>query len=119
MSLGASIFQEYLSGVYQPGTPSPDPKTRLIQHYLDIADSPFASSELPTPELLLTPSGTSIKTTFLDDNISSITYISQVPSASPITDQFTMDTCRNICVVDIDNEQTYLAYSAVQLLRKK
>ena len=41
MSLGDLMIQEYPSGVYQPGTPSPDPKVCLIQPSLEISDSPF------------------------------------------------------------------------------
>ena len=34
--IDALIIQEYIYGVYQPGTPSPDPKIRLVQHSLNI-----------------------------------------------------------------------------------
>ena len=46
MSLGVLMLQEYPSGVYQPGTTSPDPKMCLIQLALEIIDSPFALSEI-------------------------------------------------------------------------
>ena len=90
------MFQEYTSGVYQPGTPYPDPKIRLIQPYLGISDSPFSSAELLTLELLLPPRGNPMNITILDDPISSITYISQVPSTSPTTGHSPMDTHQNI-----------------------
>ena len=76
MSLGDLIIQEYLSGVYQLGTPSPDLKIRLIQPYLYILDSLFASSQLLNLELLLTPSGNPMNITIIDDTIFYITYIS-------------------------------------------
>ena len=57
--------------------------------------------------------------TIIDDPISYIPYISQVPSISPIADQFPMDSYRNIYVVAIDNEDISPASSSVQLLRYK
>ena len=69
MSIGALILQEYPFVVYQPGTPSPDPKIRINQPSLYIVDSPFSSSELMTLELLLPPSGTHINITIIYDPI--------------------------------------------------
>ena len=91
MSLGALMTQEYPSWLYQPGTTPPDTNIRLIQPSLDISYSLFASTKLLTLEVLLPPSGTPMNITILDDTIFSIPYISQVPSTSPISDQFTMD----------------------------
>ena len=73
MSPGALILQEYPSGVYQPGNPSPDPNIRPIRHLLDIVDSPFDSSKLLILEFLLHPSGTPMNITILDSPISYIT----------------------------------------------
>ena len=103
MSFCDLIIQEYPSGVYQPGITSPDPKICLIQPSLDISDSSFASSELLNLEIPLHPSGSPVNITILDDHISSITYISQVPSTSPINDQFPLDACQKLFMVVIDN----------------
>ena len=113
------MIQVYTSGVYQPGTTSPDPKIRLIQPYLDIADPTFTSSDLLTLEPPLPPSGTPMNTTIIYDNISYIPYISQVSSTSLITDQFPIDNLRNIYVSAIDNEDPSLASYAIQLIRGK
>ena len=75
----------------------------MIQPYLDISDSPFSSSDLQTMELLLLISGTPNNITILYDSISSIPYISQVPSSYPISDQFPMSTHCNIYMIAIDN----------------
>ena len=91
----------------------------MIQPPLEISYWPFASSELLTIELLLPPNGTPMNITILNDTISYILYISQLPSMSPIADKFTMDSRRNIYVVAIDNEDPLIASSAVQLLRDK
>ena len=104
MSLGALMLQEYTSGVYQPCIQLLDPNIRLIQNSLVISDSPFASSELLTLELLFPPNGTPMNITILDDTILYITYIYKLPSTSPIADQFPIDTRINIYVVAIDNE---------------
>ena len=40
----------------------------------------------------------------LDGTISSIPYISQIPSTIPIADQFPMNNHRKIYLVAIDNE---------------
>ena len=85
--IGDLILKEYPSEVYQPVTPSPDSNIRLIKPSLDISDSPFASLDLLTLELLLRP-------TILDYPICFIPYIYQVPSTSPIVDKFTMDACQ-------------------------
>ena len=79
MCLGDLILQEYTSRVYQPDTPSSDPKIRLIQPSLDILDSPFSSLELLILEILLPPSVTPNNITIIDELISYILYISQVP----------------------------------------
>ena len=97
------MIQVYTSGVYQPGTTSPDPKIRLIQPYLDIADPTFTSSDLLTLEPPLPPSGTPTKITSIDDPIYFIPYIYQLPSTYPIADQFPMDTRRNIYVIIVGN----------------
>ena len=55
MSLGSIILHTYSSGVYQPGTPSPDPKICMIWSSLDISYPPFSSSELMKLELLIPP----------------------------------------------------------------
>ena len=47
--------------------------------------------------------GNPMNITILDDTIFSIAYISQVTSASPISDQFPMDILQNIYVVEVDN----------------
>ena len=57
--------------------------------------------------------------TILDYPISCIPYIYKVPSTSLIEDKFTMDSHRNIYAVVIDNEETSLASSAIQLLQDK
>ena len=119
MSLGALMIQEYPSGVYQPGTTSPDPKICLIRPSLDILYSPFSSSELLTLQLFLPQSGTSINITIIENPISYITYISQVPSTSPIAYQFPMNTHRNIYLVSIYNEDPSLASSSLQLIWDK
>ena len=119
MSLGAPILQKYPSGVYQPGNPSPDPNIRLIQPYLDISDSTFASSELLALEVLLPNSGTYMNITILDDPISSSSYISQLSSTAPISYQFPVDICRNIYVLSIDNEDPALTTTDVQILCEK
>ena len=79
MYLGAIVIQEYTSGVYQLGTLSPDPNIRLIKPYFYIAGSSFYSSELLTLEVLLYPRGTPMNIIILDDPISYIPYIYQVP----------------------------------------
>ena len=119
MSLVALMIQESPSWVYQPGPQSSDPKIHIIQPSLVIADSPFFSLGLLTLKLLLPSSGIHMNIIILDDHISYIPYIFQVPSTSPISDQFTMNTCRNSYVVAIDNEYPSLAYSSVQLLCDK
>ena len=73
MSLGDLMLQEYNYGVFQPGTPSPDPNIRLIKPSLEISDSPFSSSYILNLELLLPTSGTPMNTTIVYDTISSIT----------------------------------------------
>ena len=55
----------------------------------------------------------------LDYPISYIPYTSQVPSTSPIYDQFPMYTHRTIYVVSIDNEEIALSRTAVHLIRDK
>ena len=55
----------------------------------------------------------------LDYPISYIPWIYQVPSTSPISDQFPMDSCRNIYVVFIYNEEISLESAAVPLLQYK
>ena len=70
-------------------------------------------------EPLLPPSGTPMNITMLDYTISSIPYISQVPSTSPISDKFPMDNWRNIYVVAIYNEDPAPATTDVQLLQDK
>ena len=117
ISIGDIMIQEYPSGVYQPGTPSHNQNTLLIQPSLKISDSPFASSELLTLEPPLPPSGTHMNITILDDIIFYITYIYQVPSTTPTADQFPMETRWNIYVFSIDNYYPSLASTAVQLLR--
>ena len=85
------MIQEDPYGVYQSGTTPPDTNICLIQPFSEISYSLFASTKLLTLEVLLPPSGTPMNITILDDTIFSIPYISQVPSTSPISDQFTMD----------------------------
>ena len=82
-------------------------------------DSNFASLELLTLELLLPPSGIPTNMHILDDTISSISYISQVTSTPTISDQFSMDTRRNIYVVSIDNYDPDLDTKPVQILQGK
>ena len=113
------MLQEYPSGVYQPGPTSSDPKIHIIQPSLYISDSPFSSSEILTLYLLLLPSGTPMNITIIYFPISYILYISQVPSTSPITDKFRMDTCRDIYVLAIYNEDSSLVSYAFQLIRDK
>ena len=60
-----------------------------------------------------------MNTTILDDPIYSIHYISQVPSTSPISEIFPIDTRRKIYVVAIDNEEPSLASTSVQLIQYK
>ena len=60
-----------------------------------------------------------MKITIIDYHISYIIYISQVPSTSPIVDQFYMDACRNIYAVAIDNEEPLPDSTSVQMLRGK
>ena len=91
MSLGDLMLQGYPSGVYQPGPPSSYPSICIIRTSLDISYSSFVSSELLALELLLPPNGTPMNIIILDDNIYCIPYISQVPSTSPIADQFPME----------------------------
>ena len=110
------MIQEHTYGVYQPGTPSPDLKILMIQPSLDISYSPFSSSEILTLELILPPSGYPMNITILDYLVFSIPYISQVPSTYPISDQFPMDTCRNIYVVAIYSEDPSMSTTDVQLL---
>ena len=69
--------------------------------------------------LLLPPIGTPTNITICYDPISSIQYIPQIPSKSPIDDQFHMDTLRNIYVVEIDNEETDFATTNVHILGYK
>ena len=119
MSFVALVIQEYPYGVYQTGTPSPDPNIHLNQTSLDTAGSTFASSDLLNLELLLPPSGTPMKTTILDYPISYILYICQVPSTLPIIYQFPMVTHRNIYMLVIYNEQTSLPSTYFQLFWEK
>ena len=72
-----------------------------------------------TLELLLPRIGTPTKTNILNDPISSIPYISQVPPTSPITDQFNIDTHQNMYVADIDKNDTALSKTSAQILRDK
>ena len=99
---------DYPSGIYQPGSPSPGPKIHLIQTFLNISDSPFASSELLNLEPLLDLSCTLMNITNLDDPIYYIPYIYQVPSTSLISGQISIDSRRNIYVVSIDNENLHV-----------
>ena len=101
MSLGALMLQEYPSGFYQIGTPSPEPKISLIQPSLEIADSPVASSEFLTLEIIFPPSGTPMNTAIIYDPIYYIPYISQLSSTPLIAYKFSMDTLQNIYVVSI------------------
>ena len=55
----------------------------------------------------------------LDYPISHIPYFSLVLSTSPMTYQFPIDSFRKVYVVSVENEDTSLASSAVQLLRDK
>ena len=48
MSLIDLMIQEYTSGVYQPGTPPPETKIRLIKPSLEISDSLPLLQLLPT-----------------------------------------------------------------------
>ena len=88
----------------------------MIQPSLEISYSPFDSEYLLTLEKLLHQSGTPMNITIIDDHISYITHISQVPSTPAIKDNFPMNTSINIYMVAIDNEKSSLAYSDVQLL---
>ena len=119
MSLGALMLQNYPFGLYQSGTQSPDPKNRLIQPPLLISYSPFISKELLTLERLLLPSGTPTNITILDDSISSIHCISQLPSMSLISDQFPMDNHQNIYILPIEYEEHPLASSSIQIIQVK
>ena len=60
-----------------------------------------------------------MNTTILDYPIFYVTYISQVPSNSPIDDQIPLDTGQNIYVVSIENQDPSLAATAFQMLRDK
>ena len=111
------MLQEYPYGVYQPVTPSSDFNIRLNQPTLDISNSPFASSELLTLDLLLPPRNTPINITILDEPIHSIPYISYIHSTSFISDHFPMDIHINIYVVAIYNEDPDLATTAVHIFR--
>ena len=64
-------------------------------------------------------SGTPTNTTILDDTISYIPYISQVPSTYPILFQCPMNARRNIYVVSIENDEPSLASYAVQMIQGK
>ena len=57
--------------------------------------------------------------TILDYHISYISYITQLPSMSPIEDQFATDARRNVYVVAIYNEDPLSVSTTVQLLRDK
>ena len=60
-----------------------------------------------------------MNTTFFDDSISSILYISQVPSTSPIADHFSMYNRHNIYLVAVVNKDPNLSTIDVQLLTDK
>ena len=119
MSLGDLMIQEYLYEFYRPGTTTPDTNICLIQPYLEILYSPFSSTKLLTLELLLPPSGTPMNINILYDPIFSIPYIHQLPSTSPIYDQFTMDNLSNNYVIAIDNEDPSLDTTDVQRIQDK
>ena len=55
--------------------------------------------------------------TILDYLISSIPYISHVPSMFPISDQFPMDNHHNIYVISIDSEEHSLPSTDLQLIQ--
>ena len=57
--------------------------------------------------------------TILNDHISSIPYISQVPSTSPTAKKIHINTYRNIYVVSIENEDPSLTTTVIQLLQDK
>ena len=108
MSLSALPIQYYPYGLYQPGTPSYDPKIILIQPTLNLYDF-----------LLLPPRDVTTNITALDEPISSITYISHIPSKPHIDYQCPMDSCSNIYVFEMDNDYPTLSTTAVQLTRDK
>ena len=91
----------------------------MVQPSLDISDSLFSSSEILNLEVLLPLSGTPMNIKILDDTIFYIPYISQVISIPPISDQFPINTHRNIYVLSIDNEDPSLASTDVQLIQDK
>ena len=113
------MLQEYTSRFYQPVTPSTYQNICMVQPFLVISDSLFSSSEILTLEGLPPLSGTSMNIKNLDYLIFSIPYISQVISIPPISDQFPINTHRNIYVLSIDNEDPSLASTDVQLLQDK
>ena len=103
MSLGTLMLQEYPSGVYHPVTTSYEPNIILIQPTLELSNTHVSSSEILATYLLLPTSGTPTNITILNYPISSIPYISQIPSIFSIYNNFPMDTRCNIYVVAIDN----------------
>ena len=86
---------------------------------MGISDLPFSSSDILSLELFLPPIGAPMNITILDYPISSIHYISQVPSTYPIYENFPMDIRHNIYVVSIDNDYPNISTTVVQLLRDK
>ena len=86
---------------------------------MGLVDSPLASSDLLTLELLQPPSRTHMNTTIIDYTIYFIPYVYQVSSTTPIVDQFPMDNRHNIYVLAIHNEETSLASNSVQLPQYK
>ena len=119
MPLVSLILQEYSSEVFQPITSSPEPKIQFIQPSLDTSYSPFVSSSLLTLDLLLPHSITPMNITVLDYLSSSIPFIYQSTSTSPIVDQFPTDNRLNIYFIYIDNEGPTLTATAVQILRDR
>ena len=105
MSLGALMTQYYPYGVYQPGTPSPDPKICMIQPSLDISDRTY-----PPPKWY--PYEHHFYRWYY------LLYYLHILSTFNVSHciSIPMDSHRNIYVVVIDNKLYSLTCSDAQLL---